>query len=157
MQTKTGATVGGMQGMRLSIWDHAGIVAGLEFFAALQLRTPLRVLRWHGTVHRDRDTPPPRVVEEQWEGIWIIKAKTWKELGGVDIGKFLSPTAASDIGPVNPAEYFPYLLGIHEVSESDQPRSSKEAALRAFLTRPEWDQFNKAHGGSAAVIARVLP
>jgi hypothetical protein len=157
MFKQPGMTAGEMQGMRLSTWDHGGIIAGLEFWATLQLRTPLRVLRWHGTLHTNRDSPPPCVVEAQWEGIWMIKTRSWKDLGGVDIPEFEPTTAASDIGPVKPSEYFPYLLGIHEISESDQPRGSKEAALRAFLACPEWSRFNSAHGGAAAVIARVLP
>lgn len=156
MQAKTGATVGDMQGMRLSTWDHRNMIAGFEFRATLQLRTPLRVLRWHGKVHTDRDSPPPKVVEAEWEGVWVLKPKNWKELGGVDIPEF-ETTTASDIGPVEASKYFPYLLGMHEISEGNQMRHVKEEALRAFLSRPEWAVFNKAHGGAAAVIAAVLP
>ena len=114
MQAKTGTTVGDMQGMRLSTWDHRNTIAGLEFLATLQLRTPLRVLCWYGKVHTDRDSPPPQVVEAEWEGVWVLKPKTWKELGGVDIPEFETPTA-SDIGPVEASKYFLYLLGIHEI------------------------------------------
>lgn len=156
MQAKAGTTVGNMQGMQLSTWDHCHMIAGFEFVATLQLRTPLRVLRWHGKMHTDRDSPPPQVVEAEWEGVWVLKPKTWKELGGVAIPEF-EPQSASDIGPVEASKYFPYLLGIHEISEGNQMRHVKEAALRAFLSRPEWAAFTKAHGGPDTVIATVLP
>lgn len=156
MQTKTGATVGDMQGMRLSTWDHRNMIAGLEFRAMLQLRTPLRVLRWHCKVHTDRDSLPPQVVEAEWERVWVLNPKTWKELGGTDTPEF-EPLTASDIGPVDASKYFPYLLGIHEISEGDQMRHVKEEVLRGFLSRPEWAAFTKVHGGEDAVIAAVLP
>lgn len=156
MQEKSGTTVDDMQGMRLSTWDHRNMIAGLEFRATLQLRTPLRVLRWHGKMHTDRDNPPPQVVEAEWEGVWMLKLKTWKELGGADVPDFDPPTA-SDIGPVDASKYFPYLLGIHEISEGNQMRHFKEEALRGFLSRPEWAAFTKVHGGADAVIAAVLP
>jgi hypothetical protein len=45
---------------------------------------------------------------------------------------------ASDIGPVDPAEYFPYLLGIHEISEADRPQHVREAALRGSYRVQIW-------------------
>jgi hypothetical protein len=93
----------------------------------------------------------------EWEGVWLPKIKTWKELGGaVNVPEFRPSTVASDIGPVDPAEYFPYLLGIHEISEADRPQHVREAALREFLSRPDLDRFNRAHGGLDVVVARVL-
>ena len=82
MRKKSGASVGEMQNKPLSAWTDDEIIAGLQFFATLQLRTPLRVLQWHGKLHTDRDTPPPQVAQMEWEGIWLPKTKTWKELGG---------------------------------------------------------------------------
>jgi hypothetical protein len=157
MPQKSSISAGELQDMPISAWDHGNLVAGMEFFATMQLRTPLRVLRWHGTLHTDRDTPPPQIVEALWEGFWAIKTKTWKELGGVDIPEFEPSEVASDIGPVKPSEYFPYLLGIHEIAESDEhPPNGREAALRKFLSRPEWSRFNMAHGGVDAVAAKMF-
>jgi hypothetical protein len=87
----------------------------------------------------------------------MLKRETPYCLASADIGEVEPTTISSDIGPIDPADYFPYLLGIHEISESDQPWSVREAALRQFLTHLEWERFNNAHGGAEAVIARVLP
>lgn len=157
MVRKSGGTVGELQNMSLSDWGNDDIIAGLEFFATLQLRTPLRVLRWHGKIHKDRDKPPPKVAIKEWEGIWLPKIKTWKELGGADLPEFVPSTAASDIGPVKISEYFPYLLGIHEIVESTMPRDVLVVQLREFLSRPEWSNFNDAHKGAEAIVSRFFP
>jgi hypothetical protein len=156
MVKKSGWTLGDLQKIPLSDWWDSDLIAGLEFFATLQLRTPLRVLRWHGKVHTNRNQPPPKVATEGWEGIWLPKTKTWKELGGADIPRFEPSTVASDIGEVDPSEYFPYLLGIHEITEAKLPISVRLTQLREFLSRPEWSQFNDAHG-TEAVLGLIGP
>ena len=72
------------------------VISGLEFNATMQLRTPLRVLKRHGEIHSDINTELPQIVNEMWEGIWLAKTRTFRELG-IDIDEFQESTMASNI------------------------------------------------------------
>jgi hypothetical protein len=152
---KSSATIGELQNIPLSTWSDGDLIVGLQFSATLQLRTPLRVLRWHGRVHTNRKKPPPKVVKEGWEGAWFPKTKTFRELG-IDLPEMDEGTAASDIGSVKPSEYLPFLIGIHEIVESKSPLRVREAQLRDFLSKPEWKRFSDAHKGIEAALSRWL-
>lgn len=158
MQTKTEITAGDMQGMCVSAWDHYNLIAGLEFLATLQLRTPLRVLRWHGKVHAERDTAPPPVIRELWEGIWTPKVKTWKELGGADIPDFIPETVAADIGPVpNDDTYLQFLMAVRAILEDPGSIDERIQKLRKATWPSEWQNFMGRQGGVGEVIERFFP
>ncbi len=74
-------TVGELQNEPMSAWGNNDVITGLQFCATMQLRTPLQVLLRHGEIHTDRNTKPPRIALEPWEGIWLPRLKTLRELG----------------------------------------------------------------------------
>lgn len=158
MLGESGTTVGDMQSMPLSAWCDDSLIAGFEFFATRQLRTPLRVLRWDGVAHTDRNTPPPQVVEAGWEGFWAIKLKTWKELGGADIPDFEASTVASDIGPVpKNGNYREFLIAVRTAIEDDSSIDERIEKLCEVADQEEWQDFMDRHGGVDSIIGRFFP
>lgn len=158
MLKEAGTTLGEMQSMPLSAWGDDSIIAGYQFFATLQLRTPLRVLRWNGVVHTDRNTPPPQVIEALWEGFWIVKTKTWKELSGVDLPEFEPSTVAADIGPVpNDDTYLQFLMAVRAILEDPGSIDERIQKLRKATWPPEWQNFMGRQGGVGEVIERFFP
>lgn len=158
MLKEAGITLGEMQSMPLSTWGDDSIIAGLQFHATLQLRTPLRVLRWDGVVHTDRDKPAPQVIEALWEGYWIVKTKTWKEISGVDIPNFESSTVAADIGPVpNDGKYLQFLMAVRDILEYPGSIDERIQKLRETAWPPEWQNFIGRQGGVGEVIERFFP
>ena len=143
---------------KLDVAMHVSVLAGYSFCATLQLRTPLRVLKHDGVVHIGFAQLPPQFAREQWEGIWLLKTKTWKELGGVDFPEFAPSTRASDIGPVSTdGRYLEFLVTVRSIVEVAAPVESRRAALLGELGRPEWADFVAAHGKMARVLAGFFP
>lgn len=54
-----GKTIGEMQNKSLEDWGDEDIIAGLEFVATLQLRTPLEILQHHGEIFKQKNQTPP--------------------------------------------------------------------------------------------------
>jgi hypothetical protein len=157
-------TVGELQNQPLSAWGSDDIIAGLQFSATLQLRTPLRVLLRHGETHVDKRTPPPKITKEAWEGIWITKTKTYRSLG-VDIDELPEGACASDAGAVRPSAYLPFLIAVRKIVELDEPVEERIKKLRAMPIHPEWKEFIAHYGpsyrnrnkGMEWVIERFFP
>lgn len=149
----------------LEVWrQNSGLISGLEFMATLQLRTPLRVLCRHGAIHSDPTSPPPPIIHELWEGIWMVKTKTWKELGGADFPEFRPTEIASDIGPVpNDGRFLEFLITIRVIAEAAEPVDTRADRLRQELLRDEWRDFVGRYGsgsidrGVDTIIGRLLP
>ena len=95
----------------------------------MQLRTPLRVLRRHGELHRDLSAPPPRIANELWEGIWISLLPQQDTLFG---------EMASEVGPipVDGGQYLPFLLAVRSVVEGEGSASERRHRLEALLGDP---------------------
>jgi hypothetical protein len=124
----------------------------------MQLRTPLRVLVRHGEVHRDMNSPPPQIANELWEGIWRVKTKTWKELGGADIPDFMATTIASDIGPIpNDGKNLEFLIAVRTVVEAPASIDSRIEQLREVAAQAEWQDFVGRNGGISSIIERFFP
>lgn len=154
---KVGGTLGARQNKPLSDWDNnADIISGLEFNATMQLRTPLRVLAWHGRTHSDIDSPPPQVAKEIWEGFWIEKTKTFHELG-IDMDEPTDGSMASDIGYVIDSEYLPFLIAVRKIVEMPESIDSRIAQLRNMRMPKEWKDYVDRHGGIEKIIDYFFP
>ena len=108
--------------------SNQDILEGFEFCATLQIRTPLDVLIHHGEIYKGPPSLAPRYGE--WEngispdGIWVLKTKSWEQLAtrdkdlaaALDCGE--SVTHPSDIGPVHPYDYLPFLIEFRKIVES---------------------------------------
>lgn len=113
-------TIGEMQNQPLSEWGAFGdndIMEGLEFYATLQLRTPLEILKHHGEVFSGRGVPP-KYIKEDWQGIWLAKTKIEYKLKKESL-------SASDIGSVNDTLYIKYLIPFREIVESNENIDTK--------------------------------
>jgi hypothetical protein len=143
---------------QISLWSqNSDLVVGLKFVATMQLRTPLRVLLRHGEVHSDRNRSPAKIANEPWEGIWLIKTKTWKELGGADIPNFEGSTIASDIGQIpNDCEYLEFLIVVRTAVEAPTSIDSRIEKLEQIATENKWQAFVGRHGGLSSLIGKFL-
>lgn len=131
------------------------LIDGMQFVATMQLRTPLRVLRRHGEVHRG-SAALPAIAQEQWEGIWVPRVKTWRELG-IDTQAHAPLEVASEFGPVAVERYLPFLLAVRSIVEADGSVAERRDRLQDELRNPQWATFCKKLGGNAAVVERFFP
>jgi hypothetical protein len=141
------------------------LAKGWIFNAAIQLRTPLRVLMRHREIHASL-TEPPSIAKAQWEGSWAPQIKTYQELGIEDpifeqLGSELSASAttSSDIGPVpaSGGEYLKFLLVLREIVESHQPIEVRRELLRDELRKTQWNDFCIKLGGKQKIVASFFP
>lgn len=115
-----------------SYFANSDIIEGMQFSATLQIRTPLSVLRHHGEIFHGSPSNAP-VYGSQADGIWVFRTKTFKELG-IDMGEMSESTHASDIGPVLPSHYLPFLIQFRSIAESS---SSPDQQMLALLELPK--------------------
>lgn len=142
-------TIGNLQREPLAAWADSDIILGLRFCATLQLRTPLRVLRRHGKLHRDKNKAPPEYAHEMWEGIWIPQV-----LKGPPGGEM-----SSDVGPI-PAtggDYLPFLIALHRIVEEKEPIELRIEKLRNMPVNDVWQGYLEKHGGVETIINRFFP
>ncbi len=128
--------------------NNQDIISGLEFNATLQLRTPLRVLLRHGEIHNDINTEPPEIVKEMWEGIWLPKLKTLREITGLNIPEMPQGKHASPIGPILPSDFLPFLIAIRKIVELDEPIENRIKKLREMNLLDKWKIFVSQMGPS---------
>ncbi len=119
--------------------DSSSVINGIEFFATLQLRTPLKVLIQHGSTHTDRNNPP-KFTEEAWMGMWLPKLKSFKELG-IDMPEMPETTVSSDIGYVYPSKFIKFLIAFREIVESDLSINDKIENIKKLQYKS--DEFNE--------------
>jgi len=136
----SGKTIGEMQNKYLEDWGDEDIIDGLEFVATLQLRTPLQILEHHGEVFKEKNQTPPNYAKEQWQGIWIPKIKSYKDLG-LNIEEIENDSRSSDIGYVNSSEYVKFLTDFRKIVESD---NSNEKMINELYSLAERNQNYKS-------------
>ncbi len=136
----SGKTLGDMQNKSLENWGDEDIIDGLEFVATLQLRTPLEILLHHGEIFRGKNQTPPNYVKEEWQGNWIPKTKSYKDLG-LDIEEIENSSCSSEIGYVNSSEYVNFLIDFRKIVESD---SSNEKMINELYFLAERNQKYKS-------------
>lgn len=157
LKPKIITTIEESQNNKNKVWrDNQDIIIGLQFFATMQLRTPLRVLLRHGEIHTDINADPPKIIEEMWEGIWTTKTKTFRELGA-DIDEPPPGTCASDIGQVIPDDYLPFLVAVRKIVELDGSIETRIAKLREMLPACKWQDFLRKHGGTEKIVQYFFP
>lgn len=108
---------------------HDDITDGLIFEATLQLRTPLDILKHH----KEHGKRPPNYTKEAWQGIWMPKTKTYKDMG-LPFDEIKS-SVSSDIGSLEDNEaklYLDFLIKFHEISESDFSVEDKIVKIKSL-------------------------
>ena len=135
----------------------ADVCDGFIFSATLQLRTPLRVLLRHGERYHKNDGHQPQIAREPWEGIWLPKTKTWKELGGNDVPEMPAGRHASDVGPILPNDYLPFLIAVRSIVEGSESVEARRSDLAIEVANPRWNGFVVKHGGSWVVTNKFFP
>jgi hypothetical protein len=110
-----------------SYFANSDILDGMQFAATLQIRTPLSVLQHHDEIFRGPPSEAP-VYGTQADGIWVFKSKTFKELG-IELEEIPNSQHASDIGPIAPSDYLPFLIQFRSIVESDSSPDQQKHAL----------------------------
>lgn len=113
-------------------------IAGYRYAATLQLRTPLRFLEKHGTTVGANDPRPNFGDNSQhgMHGIWVPTSNTFRSLG-LDLDELPPFPHASDVGPIHPERYLPFLIAFRKIVESDRPRESQIAAIRKLKSKSD--------------------
>lgn len=128
--------------------DNQGVISGLEFSATLQIRTPLSVLEHHGETFQGPPSKAPVYCSEA-DGGWDLKLKSWADLAGsesvrqrlIAIGE-PERESASDVGPVKPSEYLPFLKDFRRIVEKPSAVSSLLNELDSLpCSSPTYQQF----------------
>jgi hypothetical protein len=145
-------TIGDLQREPLSAWGNDDIIKGLSFFATPQLRTPLRVLLRHDELHTNRKAEPPEIAHEAWEGIWVPMVNPEYDLTGGRVGE-----CASEVGPILPKDYLPFLIAIRQVVEAHDSIERRVENLREMRFKKEWQTYLDKHGGIEGIISRFFP
>jgi hypothetical protein len=106
------------------------VLAGLTFVATLQLRTPLAVLEHHGEFHSGPPSAAP-IYSSIADGFWSYKTKSWSELANRQLTVPDEPESlhASDIGPITPNEYLPFLKEFRRIVETNASVHQKLSQL----------------------------
>jgi hypothetical protein len=106
------------------------VLAGLTFVATLQLRTPLAVLERHGEFHPGPPSAAPKY-SSLADGFWSYKTKSWSELAKRPLSLPKEPESfhASDIGPIAPSQYLPFLREFRRIVETNKLVEDKLSQL----------------------------
>lgn len=119
--------------------SNADVIDGLQFIATLHIRTPLAVLQHHGEAFRGLPSQAPQYGSRA-DGIWIYKTKSWADLG-LDVPEFPESEHATDIGPMTPSEYLPFLIEFRKIVESNDQQDDMLEKLNNL--RRKSDAFSK--------------
>ena len=124
------------------------VFLGRRFSATLQVRTPLSVLQHHDEFFEGPPSAAPRY-GTMADGIWVPEPKTWTEFG-FDLPGGPEGTHASDVGPVRPSEYLPFLVEFRTVVESNATVPEKMACLHTLRSKSPgyadlWQRLESAY------------
>ena len=144
-------TMGELQNSTIPSW-MADVCSGLRFSATMQLRTPLRVLLRHGEIHRDMTKQPPNIASEMWEGMWVPDLKPCPGMPPFPIGK-----CASDVGPITPEDYLPFLIAVRRIVEAHDTIGHRIEKLREMPIVTDWQEFVSKHRGIDGIIQMFFP
>jgi hypothetical protein len=123
---------------------HADLLEGMQFRAALQMRTPLVALEHDGEI-RAVDAELPKY-GPTWAGAWIPKPRSELGLAPVD------PTArtrCAEIGYVaeDGGAYLPFLKAYRRIVESNESVEKKLQELEVFRRGREHYEFTRGFDG----------
>jgi hypothetical protein len=100
------------------------VAPSLEFHATLQIRTPLWILEHHGELFSGPPSQAPKYGTEA-DGIWLPKV-AWASVG---VAPPPESSSASDVGPVRPQRYLPFLKDFRRTVEQPNGIDDKLAGL----------------------------
>lgn len=103
----------------------SNVVHGCRFIATLQIRTPISVLVHHGETFKGPPSQAPKYCSQE-HGIWLLDAPDVLSMGETE--------CASDIGPVKPSQYLPFLKAFRQIVESELDHQTKLTQLNALST-----------------------
>jgi len=125
-------------------WTPDPVIAGCQFYATLELRVPLEVLRHHGEMFQGPLEGAPRYgnwIDDKYsaDGIWLLKTKSWAQLAtrnieaaaALDRETSKSPQH-SDIGLILAEKYLPFLLAFREIVEGESEVPEKVDRVKAL-------------------------
>lgn len=134
------------------------VVYGSEFTATMQLRTPLRILEQHGRIERCDTAALPLLIKEAWEGIWVPKVASFRDMG-IDIDDIPDGTMASEFGQieVNGGDLLRVMLLVKRIARCDADRQERcelmHAAAELYgVGGHSFGAFMNRWGGPAALI-----
>jgi hypothetical protein len=134
--------------------SNQDIYIGFEFHATLQLHIPLRVLMRHGEIHSDMNSEPPKIAMNMSEGFWFPKLKPYSELGMKEMPEAFH---TSDLGPVLPSNYLPFLVTLREILESNESIDDRVKMLIEYPMNVEWNDYVSKRGGMGSIIDKFFP
>lgn len=111
--------------------EYSEIIDGYRFSATAQMRTPTSVLCQHGRVEKVAAHKLPRIVKQEWQGIWLPRLRPAAELG--PWARDVNGGMASDVGAVlnDGGDFLRFLLLAHQIVEDGL---EKDDALRWMKT-----------------------
>jgi hypothetical protein len=133
------------------------VVIGYRFSATLQLRTPYRILRYHGLLFRGPADDLPQIAEQLWQGIWLPETKTFRELG-LDVPELPPATMASQIGLVtlDGGELLQFLLLANGIADGHATLDERREAMGRLLKENQWAVLIDKLGGERAFDRRLV-
>lgn len=138
------------------------VIYGYQFCATMQMRTPLRVLEQHRRIERCDDTKLPKLIREQWEGIWSIKTRSFREIG-IDIDDFPDGQMASEIGPIDAdgGDLLRFMILAKRIARCGTDLSEKTELMKGASNLlgaggHNFASFMERWGGPAAVLGTNL-
>lgn len=102
--------------------EYSDILDGYRFSATMQMRTPTSVLCQHGRIEKVPAHKLPRIVKQDWQGIWLPHLKPAEELGSW--ARDVKGAMASDVGyvPQDGGDFLRFLLLAHQIVEDGLDR-----------------------------------
>ncbi|HCH7897830.1 TPA: hypothetical protein NHU29_005572 [Raoultella ornithinolytica] len=102
--------------------EYSDILDGYRFSATMQMRTPTSVLCQHGRIDKVPAHKLPRIVKQDWQGIWLPHLKPAEELGSW--ARDVKGAMASDVGyvPQDGGDFLRFLLLAHQIVEDGLDR-----------------------------------
>lgn len=103
------------------------VLEGYRFSATMQTRTPLRILIQHGRLEKKPLHKLPKIIRNEWEGIWIPHTRSWKDMG-IDMKEWNTEgSMASQIGqiPSNGGDYLRFLIFARNIKEAKASSEEK--------------------------------
>lgn len=126
--------------------EYSDIIDGYKFIATMQMRTPANVLSQHGRIEKQPVHRLPRIVRQEWQGIWMPNPKSFRDMG-LDIDEMPMGTMASDIGqvPADGGDYLRFLLFINHVNTLEVDITKKKELIRNayFMVGQDGEQLSK--------------
>lgn len=126
--------------------EYSDIIDGYKFIATMQMRTPASVLSQHGRIEKVPVHRLPRIVRQEWQGIWIPNPKSFRDMG-LNIDEMPLGTMASDVGqvPADGGDYLRFLLFINHIKSLEADTTKKKELIQTayFMVGQDGEPLSK--------------